>query len=111
LNNVANIDEYATQFDQFDLKVEEEIKGFDPNQLFMKHMIYVGYSVSYENTFLFGEEEDEDKNPEAFLLKILTLLLVPMNHIGQHGRVVNERSTHSPNVSQRSDPQKKILSQ
>jgi hypothetical protein len=66
LKNVANIDEYAGQFDQFDLKVAEEIKGFDPNQLFMKHMISVGYSVSYANTFLFGEEEDEDKNLEAF---------------------------------------------
>jgi hypothetical protein len=37
--NVANIDEYARQFDLFDLKMEKEIKGFDPNQLFMKHMI------------------------------------------------------------------------
>jgi hypothetical protein len=34
LKNVANIDEYAVQFDQFDLKVAEEIKGFDPKSIF-----------------------------------------------------------------------------
>jgi hypothetical protein len=31
----------------------------------MNHMIYVSFSVSYANTYLFGEEEDDDKDPEA----------------------------------------------
>jgi hypothetical protein len=76
LKNVANIDEYAGQFDIFDLKETKEIKGFDPNQLFMKHMIYVGYNVSYENTFLFVEEEDEDKNHEAFHIEDIDTFII-----------------------------------
>ena len=44
LKNTTNIDEFSVQFDQFNLKKEDEIKGFDPNQLFMKHMTSVGYN-------------------------------------------------------------------
>jgi hypothetical protein len=38
------------------LKEEDEIKGFDPNELFMKHMTSIGYNVSFSSTFLFEEE-------------------------------------------------------
>jgi hypothetical protein len=69
LKNNANIDEFSIQFDQFNLKKANEIKGFDPNQLFMKHMTLVGYSVSFANTFLFGEEEDDSQNPQALLIE------------------------------------------
>ena len=76
LKNVANIDEYAVQFDQYNLKVANEIKGFDPKHFFMKHMIYVCYNVSYENTFLFGEEEDDDKNPKEFPIEDIDTIII-----------------------------------
>jgi hypothetical protein len=69
LRNVVNIDEFSVQFDQFKLKLANEIKGFDPNQLFMNHMIYVGYSISFANTFLFGEEEGDSQNPQALSIE------------------------------------------
>ena len=81
MKNAENIDEYASQFDQFDLKVVEEIKGFEPNKLFMKHMIYVGYNVSYSTPFYLDKRKMKTKTLRNFLLKILTLLAVPMNHI------------------------------
>jgi hypothetical protein len=106
LKNDASIDEYVGQFDIFDLKATKEIKGFDPNQLFMKHMIFVGYIVSYENTFLFVEEEDEDKNHEEFPIEYIDIVVITNEPYKKHGIVINERSSHSPNVSQRSGPQK-----
>jgi hypothetical protein len=106
LKNAENIDEYASQFDQFDLKVVEEIKGFYLNQLLTKHMIYVGYSVSYENNFLFGEEENEDENLEEFSIEDIDIVISTNEPHRQHGRVINERSTHYPNVSKRSSSQK-----
>jgi hypothetical protein len=51
------------------LKKENEIKGFDHNQLFMKQMTSVGYTVSFFNTFLFGEEENDIQNPQAMLIE------------------------------------------
>ena len=56
VRNVVNIDEFLVQFDQFKLNIVDEIKGFYPNQLFMNHMIYVVYSISFHRTFLFGGE-------------------------------------------------------
>jgi hypothetical protein len=60
---------FLVQFDQFNLNKVDEIKGFDPNQFFMKHMTYVGYSVSFSNTFLFREEEGDSQNPQALSIE------------------------------------------
>jgi hypothetical protein len=49
---ITHINEISIQFDQFNLKKGNEVKGFDPSQLFMKHMTYVGYNVSFSNTFI-----------------------------------------------------------
>jgi hypothetical protein len=51
------------------LNKEDEIKGLDPSQLFMKHMISVGYNVSFSNTFLFREEEVDSQNPQALKIE------------------------------------------
>jgi hypothetical protein len=45
--------------------MKNEIKGFDPNQCFMNHMTFTGFSVSYVNTCLFGEEEDDGNKPKV----------------------------------------------
>jgi hypothetical protein len=38
-------------------------------------MIYVGYNVSYVDIFLFGEEEYEDKNLEAFPIEDINTIV------------------------------------
>jgi hypothetical protein len=65
LKNTTNIDEFSVQFDQFNLNKVDEIKGFDPNHIFLKHMTSVGYNVSFSSTFLFEEEEGDSHNPQA----------------------------------------------
>jgi hypothetical protein len=103
LKNDANIDEFSIQFDNFNLKKEYEIKGLDPNQIFMKHMAFVGYSVSFSNTFLFEEEEDDSQNPQALLIEkkqeYIDIVISTIDQHRQHGRLLNERSTRSPNTS------------
>jgi hypothetical protein len=69
LKNTAKLMNFSVHFDQFDLKKENEIKGFDHNQFFMKQMTLIGYNVSFSNTFLFGEEDDDSKNPQALLIE------------------------------------------
>jgi hypothetical protein len=39
LRGTAKIDEYDTQFDQYNMKFAKEIKGFDPKHLFHDHMV------------------------------------------------------------------------
>jgi hypothetical protein len=73
-------------------------------------MTSVGFSISLANTFLFGEEEGDSQDPPTIIVEkktedIETVISTTDQH-KQRGRVVNERSTHSPNVSQRSGPPK-----
>jgi hypothetical protein len=79
----------------------------------MNHMIYVGYNVAFANTFLFEEEEGDSQSPQVLPIErnqedIETVVSTTEQH-RQHGKVVNERSTWSPNVSQKSGPSKKEL--
>jgi hypothetical protein len=66
---ITHIDEISIQFDQCNLNKANEFEGFNPSQLFMKHMISVGYNVSFFNTFMFGEEEGERKKHQGLTIE------------------------------------------
>ena len=51
MKSISHLDENSTQIELFILKKDNEMKGFNPNQLFMIHMTSIGYSVSFSNTF------------------------------------------------------------
>jgi hypothetical protein len=63
LRGISKIDEYASYFDQFNLKFAEEIKGFDLNHIFYNHMVLVGINSTLINTLTFWEEEGDDHDP------------------------------------------------
>jgi hypothetical protein len=62
------------------------------------------------NTFLFGEEEGDSQEPPAPIVERKTedieTIVSTIDQHKQRGRVENERSTHSPIVSQKSGPPK-----
>jgi hypothetical protein len=95
VKNASKIDEFVTQFDQYNLKLADLVKGFDPLQSFMNHMTYVGFSVSYINTYIFGEEENDENNYEEIPVGDLETIISTNEAHMQHGRVVNEKSTKS----------------
>jgi hypothetical protein len=53
------IDEFANHFHHMNLKYAENIKGFDPNIIFLEHMLAVGFNNSIMHIVL-GEEEDNN---------------------------------------------------
>jgi len=69
LRSISNIDEFSVHFDQYNLNLADEIKGFDPNHLFMNHMTFVGFIVSLSNSFLFEEEEGNGQDPQAVFVQ------------------------------------------
>jgi hypothetical protein len=54
LRGIAKIDEYASYFDQYNLKFVEEIMGFDPNHLLYNDMVSVKIILALVNTLIFG---------------------------------------------------------
>jgi hypothetical protein len=63
LRGISKIYEFAVQLDQYNFKFANEIRGFDPNHLFMEHMTSIRYNTSLANTFLFEEEERDSQDP------------------------------------------------
>jgi hypothetical protein len=59
--NINKIDEFASHFNNVSLKYVEKIKAFDPNKIFLEHMLSVGFNNSFIQTTL-NEEEEEDNN-------------------------------------------------
>jgi hypothetical protein len=106
LRGIAKIDEFASYFDQYNLKFAEEIKGFDPNHLFYNHMISVGISPALVNTLIFGEEEGDSHDPPIQGIKKnygdIETIVSTTKHYKQRGRSSGERNAQSPIVSHRS---------
>jgi hypothetical protein len=54
--NMDKIDEFANHFHNLNLKYAEKIKGFNPNGIFVGHMLAMGFNNSFIHMVL-GEEE------------------------------------------------------
>jgi hypothetical protein len=110
VKSIARLDETSNQFDLFYVKQAYNIKVFDPNQLFMTHMTYVGYSVSFSKTLLFGEEEGDTQNPQGLLVEKLQeyieTVISTNDHHKHQGWYANEISSQSQNISQKIIPTK-----
>ena len=55
--SMNKIDEFANHFQKLNLKYVENIRGFEPNKIFLEHMLTVGFSNSCIHSIL-GEEGD-----------------------------------------------------
>jgi len=95
------------------LKYAEEIKGFDPNNLFIDHMTSVGFSNSLTNTFLFGEEEGDNHDPPTKIVeKIMDDIETIVSMIDQYKkrvRVSSKKISQSPIVSPKRNLPKKMF--
>jgi hypothetical protein len=60
--NINKIDKFAIHFNNVILKYVEKIKGFEPNKIFVEHMLSVGFNNSFIQTTLNEEEEEEGNN-------------------------------------------------
>jgi hypothetical protein len=45
--NINKMDEFASNFNNVNLKYAEKIKGFDPYKIFVEHMLLVGFNNSF----------------------------------------------------------------
>jgi hypothetical protein len=98
--NINKIDEFASHFNNVSLKYVEKIKGFDPNKIFVEHMLSVGFSNSFIQTTL-NEEEEEGNNQSTPVHEAgdLETILSTNELYKQKGKGPSERSAQSPVVT------------
>ena len=62
--NVNKIDEFVGHFNKLNLRYAERLRGFDPNGIFVEHLLAVGFNNSFIQTRL-NEDKDNDNNTPA----------------------------------------------
>ena len=50
------IDGFTSHFHNFNLKCYEKVKGFDPDGIFVEHLLAVGLNSSFTDTIMNGDE-------------------------------------------------------
>jgi len=90
--SINKIDEFVNHFYNLNLKYAENIRGFDPNIIFVEHMLTMGFSNSFIHTVLGGEEENNMGNPTHTVGDLETVLSI--NELYKHrGKGPSEKSS------------------
>jgi hypothetical protein len=84
--NINKIDEFANHFNNVSLKYVEKIKGFDPNKIFVGHMLSVGFNNSFIQTVLSEEEEVNNQSTHVHNAGDLETLLSSNDLYKQKGK-------------------------
>jgi hypothetical protein len=72
--NIVKIDEFVNHFHNVNIKYVEKIKAFDPNVIFVEHMLEVGFNNSIIHIVL-SEEEDNKLGAPAHNVGDLEMIL------------------------------------
>jgi hypothetical protein len=97
-NNIKKINEFTNHFHNLNLKYAEKIKGFEPNGIFVEHMLGVGFINSFIHTSL-SEEEDDNLGAPIDNAGDLEMVLNTNEFYKQKGKGPNENISHSPTVT------------
>jgi hypothetical protein len=57
------IDEFVGHFHSLNLKYVEKVKGFDPNGIFVEHLLVVGFNNSFINAILNEDGDNASGTP------------------------------------------------
>jgi hypothetical protein len=99
--NMNKIDEFTGHFHSLNLKYAEKVKGFDPNGIFVEHLLVVGFNNSFINTIL-NEDGDNTSGTPAHDTDDLETILNTNESYKQRGKGPGEKSAQSPTVTPKS---------
>jgi hypothetical protein len=93
--NINKVDEFANHLNNVSLKYAENIKGFDPNKIFVGHMLSMGFNNSFIQTILNEEEAGNNQITHVHDPGDLETLLNNNDFYKQRGKCPSERSAQS----------------
>ena len=99
--NMNNIDESTGHFHNLNLKYAEKFKGFDPNGIFLEHLLAVGFNNYFTNTIL-NEDKDNASDTPTHDSDDLETILSTNESYKQRGKGLGEKNAQSPTVMPKS---------
>jgi hypothetical protein len=103
------IDEFENYFHNLNLKYVENIRGFDPNEIFVEHILTIGFSNLFIHTVLVEEEYNHQGNLTHIAGDLETMLSTNELY-KQIGKGPSKKSFQSPTVNPKTTtPQRSAL--
>jgi hypothetical protein len=65
LRNMNKIDGFTGHLHNFNLKCVEKVKGFEPDGIFVEHLLVVGFKNYFTNTILNEDEDNASTIPSS----------------------------------------------
>jgi hypothetical protein len=92
--NINKIDDFLNHFNNVNLKYDEKIKGFDPNKIFVEHMLSIGFNKLFIHT-MFNEEEDNNQGDPVHNVGDLETILSTNKFYKKKGKGSSENISQS----------------
>jgi len=105
--NVNKIDGFVGHFNNLNLRYVERLRGFDPNGIFVEHLLIVGFSNYFIHTLL-NKDRDNDDNTLAPDVGDLETLQSTNELYKQQGKCPGEKSVQSPAATPKSTTSRSI---
>jgi hypothetical protein len=93
--NINKIDEFASHFNNLNLRYVERLRGFDPNGIFVEHLLAVGFNNYFIHTLL-NEDKYNDENTHVPNAGDLETLQSTNEMYKQQGKGPGDKSVQSP---------------
>jgi hypothetical protein len=98
VRNMNKIDGFTGHFHGFNLKYAEKVKGFNPDGIFVEHLLAVGFNSSFIDIIL-KEDEDNASGSPAHDIDDLETILNTNELYKQKRKGPGEKSTQSSTVT------------
>jgi hypothetical protein len=105
--NVNKIEEFAGHFNNLNLRYAVRLRGFDPNEIFVEHLLSFCFKKSFIHTLL-NEDKDNDENTPAPDAGDLETLQSTNELHKQQGKDPGENSVQSPAATPKSTKSRSI---
>jgi hypothetical protein len=100
-NNMNKIDEFVGHFHSLNLKYAEKVKGFDPNDIFLEHLLVVGFNNYFINTIMNEYGDNASSTPSRDTDNLETILNTNDSY-KKRGKGLGEKSAQSPTITPKS---------
>jgi hypothetical protein len=99
--NVNKIDEFVGHFKNLNLRYVERLRGFNPNAIFVEHLLAVGFNNYFIHTLL-NEDIENDDNIPSIDAGDLEKFQITNELYKQQGKGHGEKSVQSPTITPKS---------
>jgi hypothetical protein len=101
LRNINKVDEFAAHYNNLNLRYAEKLRGFDPNNFLLEHLLTVGLNIFFFQKYL-RENKDTCNNTHDSDVGDLDTLPITTKLYKKWGKGPDDQGVQSPHITPKS---------